>query len=391
MIAPTQIRKPENWQDFEKLCKKLWGEIWNCSDTIQRNGRMGQAQNGVDVYGMPKDENCYFGIQCKGKDDYTQSQLTMKEIDAEINNALKFQPHLKRFIFATTANKDSKIEEYIRVKNIEQQKLGLFEIYISSWEDIVDLLEERRNTYNWYMNNCQYKNSSDVDVFVNWEKECEIKPQYIRTKKIFIKKPEIDACKNPFYLFNQQLYADFANMDKVGRMTHFNDILNPKCKVDYRWCTIPINIKNIGDIVIEDYKLHLIFDPDSILNVDDKFHYVNNALMNQAALAQINASKEAKREVFESSEYLNVIIFKPIDKHLVQTDHKTFSVGVKPKDGVSEIEVHWVLKSRDYRKDGIFLLKVSPKYEDRRISVEVENEAELKETEIIIKPKIVEE
>jgi len=183
MIAPTQLRKPENWQDFEKLCKKLWGEIWDCSDTIQRNGRIGQVQNGVDIYGMPKGEDCYFGIQCKGKDDYTQSRLAIEEIDAEIQKALNFQPQLKRLIFATTANKDSKIEEYVRIRNIEHKKLGLFEIFISSWEDIVDLLEERKNAYNWYINNCQYKSSSNVDVFVGWEKEYEITPPIHPHKK----------------------------------------------------------------------------------------------------------------------------------------------------------------------------------------------------------------
>ena len=35
MIAPTQLKKPSNWQDFEKLCKLLWGEIWVCEDTIK--------------------------------------------------------------------------------------------------------------------------------------------------------------------------------------------------------------------------------------------------------------------------------------------------------------------------------------------------------------------
>ena len=25
MIAQTQLKKPSNWQDFEKLCKLLWG------------------------------------------------------------------------------------------------------------------------------------------------------------------------------------------------------------------------------------------------------------------------------------------------------------------------------------------------------------------------------
>ena len=62
MIAPAYIQKPVNWQDFESLCKKLWGEIWGCSDTIKKNGRSGQAQHGVDVYGIPKGETMYYGI-----------------------------------------------------------------------------------------------------------------------------------------------------------------------------------------------------------------------------------------------------------------------------------------------------------------------------------------
>lgn len=50
MIAQTQLKKPSNWQDFEKLCKLLWGEIWICEDTIKRHGRQGQNQYGVDVF-----------------------------------------------------------------------------------------------------------------------------------------------------------------------------------------------------------------------------------------------------------------------------------------------------------------------------------------------------
>ena len=316
--------------------------------------------------------------------------MTIEEIDTEIKKAINFKPQLKRFIFATTANKDSKIEEHIRVKNIEHKKLGLFEIFISSWEDVIDLLEERRNTYNWYINNCQYKSSSNVDVFVNWEKEYEIRPQYIRTKKTFTKKIEIAPYNNSLSWLNQKVYADLANIGKIGKISNFNDVLNPKRKVDYRWCTIPINIKNTGDTVIEDYKLYLIFDTDSILDIDDKFQYISNVLMNQAAVAQINASEEAKREVFESLEFDGVIEFKPIEKNLVQTDHRTFSVGVKPKDCVSEIEISWIVKSRDYQKEGTLILNVNPLYEDKRVNIEVENESEIKESEIIIEPKIVE-
>ena len=75
MIAPSQIKKPSNWQDFEKLCKLLWGEVWCCEDTIKRHGRQGQNQHGVDVYAYVDKYNGYCGIQCKGKDDYTMQRL----------------------------------------------------------------------------------------------------------------------------------------------------------------------------------------------------------------------------------------------------------------------------------------------------------------------------
>lgn len=183
MEGKLQLRKPENWQDFERLCKVLWGEIWECPDTIKRNGRQGQAQKGVDVYGVKKGECAYRGIQCKGKDDYTNSQLTESEIDNEIAKALLFTPKLKSFYFATTANKDVHIEEYIRKKNLESISNGGFEIDIFAWEDIVDLIEAHRNTYNWFLNNCSYKDVSDVEVFIGGEKEHTIFPEYYRITK----------------------------------------------------------------------------------------------------------------------------------------------------------------------------------------------------------------
>ena len=65
----------------------MWGEIWKREETIQRNGRQGQKQDGVDVYGMPQGTACYYGIQCKGKDEYTHAQLTKNEINREIEKA----------------------------------------------------------------------------------------------------------------------------------------------------------------------------------------------------------------------------------------------------------------------------------------------------------------
>ena len=62
MKSSKTLRKPSNWQDFETLCKKLWGEIWNCEE-IKKNGRLGQKQDGVDIYGIPEGEKQYYGIQ----------------------------------------------------------------------------------------------------------------------------------------------------------------------------------------------------------------------------------------------------------------------------------------------------------------------------------------
>ena len=127
-----QFAKPENWQDFESLCKILWGEIWDCSE-IKKNGRSGQEQHGVDIYGVPQGESKYFGIQCKGKDDYTKSKLTSKEIDEEVKKAKNSKPVLKKLYFATTANKDSVLEEYIREKDLLNRAEGSFEIPLLSW------------------------------------------------------------------------------------------------------------------------------------------------------------------------------------------------------------------------------------------------------------------
>lgn len=124
MTLKKSIRPPENWQDFETLCKKLFGEIWGCSMTIKKNGRLGQPQSGVDVYGKPKGEKEYWGIQCKGKDNYSDSKLTKSEIEEEIKKALLFEPELATFVFATTALKDIEIEKFIRLKETSKWKVS---------------------------------------------------------------------------------------------------------------------------------------------------------------------------------------------------------------------------------------------------------------------------
>lgn len=376
--------KPKNWQDFEKLCKLLWGEIWNCSDSIKLHGRQGQAQHGVDVYAYVEKYGGYCGIQCKGKDDYANAQLTEAEIDNEIDKAKTFSPKLKRFIFTTTANKDAVIEQYIRQKDIECIELGLFHIDVFSWEDIVDLLERERTVYNWYLNNCQFKEATDIKVvFQNEKDECTVSPLYLRTTYKYKCKEPVNNILGLNGLFFQQQYANTLNVPSI------QDVLNPKTKVNKCWCKLSIKIVNVGNTVIKSPKMTVWFREEDIDKISDRFSYMQPSVFHdQNAVATINAERARKREVYQ--KYTNGVEYKPLDSVFVQKDERRFSISIIPKQDVDCFPLFWQFLCEDYSKKGSLTIKVTPQYEDIVKVVEVENKEDERE-EVIIEPKIVED
>jgi hypothetical protein len=129
---------PKNWQDFEDLCHRLWRYEWDCKD-IQKHGRSGQEQMGVDIYGIPSGKTQYRGIQCKLKSRQggVATQLTRTEIEREVAEAEKFNPPLAQLIIATTAPSDTKIQEIVRELSASQIAEGKFAIEIYSWQEIL--------------------------------------------------------------------------------------------------------------------------------------------------------------------------------------------------------------------------------------------------------------
>jgi Restriction endonuclease len=95
MQAPSQFHPPKNWQDFEDLCLALWERELDCPN-IQKNGRPGQKQNGVDIVAQRRDSPHHIGIQCKLKVTSTGAKgfLTTEEIAREIKAAKSFRPRL---------------------------------------------------------------------------------------------------------------------------------------------------------------------------------------------------------------------------------------------------------------------------------------------------------
>jgi len=380
MIAPTQLKKPSNWQDFEKLCKLLWGEMWVCEDTIKRHGRQGQNQHGVDVYAFVEKYGGYCGIQCKGKDDYTNAQLTESEIDAEIEKAKDFEPELKLLVFTTTANKDAKIEGYIRKKDVENRRKGLFKVDIASWEDIVDQLERYRTTYNWYVNNCQFKDATDVSVTFDGEEEITIHPEYVKTTVHYEYKELTELEK--------ALNAQMGGI-VIPKITSPIMPWNQPRKIDKRWCKIHLHIENKGSTVIKTPKLIVYFRSEDVLDISDRFSYVNTWGLDEAAKAQINANRDAQREVFQT--YSNAIEYRPKDSVLVQKDERGFNISIKPVDGIIEMPLVWEFLCEDYQKEGVLTIHVVPKIEERTRVVEVHDKAELKPDEESVEAKIIED
>ena len=133
-----QYKPPKDWQEFERFCHTLWGEILN-DPNIQLNGRGGQEQHGVDVYGYSS-EGIFTCIQCKGKDANYGSAVTEKELRSEVEKAKDFKPTPKVFIHATTAPNDAKIQEVAREIEEGNKKLGLFKVRVWGWEEICQRL-----------------------------------------------------------------------------------------------------------------------------------------------------------------------------------------------------------------------------------------------------------
>lgn len=135
-----QILPPKSWQVFEDLLQALFMETWDDPNT-QKNGRQGQTQHGVDVYGSPRRDHARVeGVQAKGKDAAYSAVATVKEFDVELAKAERFEPTLSHWIFATTAPSNGRLQEHARKVSAARVSEGKFSVTSLGWEEIVQRL-----------------------------------------------------------------------------------------------------------------------------------------------------------------------------------------------------------------------------------------------------------
>jgi hypothetical protein len=140
-----QIAAPKSWTDFEDLCHAIFRGEWN-DRLAQKNGRNGQPQNGVDVFGSPNTvRDVFHGVQCKGKDRNYGRKPTLKELTQEIAKADSFTPPLAHWVFATSAPKEEKLQQAARELSVVRKAQGLFTVTVLGWEDIQSLLGRHPN------------------------------------------------------------------------------------------------------------------------------------------------------------------------------------------------------------------------------------------------------
>lgn len=129
MPSPTTSKYPvpRSWDEFEDIVADVFRIRWE-DPNINRYGRTGQAQHGVDIVGRPRYlDRAFAGIQCKNV-----ASLNATTVFQEADNARSFTPPLRAYIIATTAARDTAIQSSVWAAEADYP----FELDVVFWDDI---------------------------------------------------------------------------------------------------------------------------------------------------------------------------------------------------------------------------------------------------------------
>ena len=155
-----QIPPMTNWQEFEQFCRDLWAAKWKNGDTAL-NGRGGQAQAGVDVFGWIECGDKMGGVQCKKKGLLADKTLTANELRTIVEDAKSFSPPLAHLYVAYTGKADTKLQQLGNELTAENRKSNFFDVHVYSWEQIVKLSEYHPEVFKKHFS--EYFSSTNTD------------------------------------------------------------------------------------------------------------------------------------------------------------------------------------------------------------------------------------
>jgi tetratricopeptide (TPR) repeat protein len=129
------LNPPRDEQVFEDLCLDLFSALW---DGAQLYGRRGHEQKGIDLYG--KDGDDPVAVQCKKR----EGKLSKADVEKDVQSVRKHDPPFKKLIFATTARRDPKLQDFVR---------GLkepFAVEVWFWDDLEREIARHDTVYRFW-------------------------------------------------------------------------------------------------------------------------------------------------------------------------------------------------------------------------------------------------
>lgn len=168
-LANSLLPAPKDWGEFEDIVASCLRIRWG-NKNISRIGRKGQTQHGVDIYGED-DVGRRAGVQCK----LTEGKLNLNIVNTEVLKAEKFAPYLDIYYIATTASRDAKLQEEIRLLSEQRKKQYKFTIQLLFWDDLIQDLASDLLELN--------KHYPELNLKINNKED---KKTDIRSKKYFI-------------------------------------------------------------------------------------------------------------------------------------------------------------------------------------------------------------
>ncbi|WP_298960513.1 hypothetical protein [uncultured Roseibium sp.] len=143
MVTYSQLQHPrlKGEKAFQDFCLLLLKHEWD-DGYARLHGRSGQVQHGADITGSDK-RNGYdnAACQCKGSEKNEPRQISLKELEEEVEKAKKFDPKLDILIVAYAGERDQKLQRKAIALNLANKEEGLFKVELWSWDDMVERAE----------------------------------------------------------------------------------------------------------------------------------------------------------------------------------------------------------------------------------------------------------
>lgn len=136
MCSQFVFPKPRDWETLEDIIADLLKRRYQ-SPNVQRFGRRGQKQFGIDIVGPTK--LGMIGVQCK---HHVDQNIPISEINDAITKVSESPVPLSELIIATSASRDNKAHSHILSLAKRRERQGECPVSIFFWEDIVEWLEE---------------------------------------------------------------------------------------------------------------------------------------------------------------------------------------------------------------------------------------------------------